>query len=55
MCQRAKCRQCGKATYVGCGQHVEVVLAGVPAGQRCACPPSTPSGGGLWKRLLGRA
>ena len=37
MCQRATCRSCGKATYSGCGRHVEQVLAGVPAAQRCDC------------------
>jgi len=31
MCQRATCRTCKKATYRGCGHHVEQVLAGVPA------------------------
>jgi hypothetical protein len=37
MCQRTTCRTCHKATYRGCGQHVEQVLAGVPASQRCTC------------------
>ena len=30
------CKTCGKATYGGCGQHVNEVLAGVPA--RTAAP-----------------
>lgn len=55
MCQRARCRRCGKATSIGCGRHVEAVLAGVPAEGRCACPPDAPAEGGFWKRLLGRA
>jgi hypothetical protein len=38
MCSPARCRKCGKATYKGCGQHVEQVLAGVPKEQRCTCP-----------------
>lgn len=37
MCQRTTCRTCGKAGFRGCGRHVEQVLAGVPAGQRCDC------------------
>jgi len=37
MCQRVTCRTCKKATYRGCGQHVEQVLAGVPRSQRCTC------------------
>jgi hypothetical protein len=40
MCQRATCRDCGKATYRGCGNHVEQVLAGVPKAQRCSCEPA---------------
>ncbi|MET7403691.1 hypothetical protein ABZS66_60500 [Dactylosporangium sp. NPDC005572] len=39
MCQRVTCKTCGKATYAGCGNHVDEVLAGVPAAQRCACEP----------------
>lgn len=54
MCQRATCRTCGKATYTGCGQHVEQVLAGVPTSQRCQCAPKQRSGAGMLKRLFGR-
>ena len=54
MCQRATCRTCGKATYTGCGQHVEQVLAGVPKSQRCACPPSERSTGGFFSKIFGR-
>ncbi len=28
MCSRVKCRRCGKATWAGCGAHVNQVLAG---------------------------
>ena len=35
MCSRATCTTCGKATWAGCGQHVEQALAGVPQTQRC--------------------
>lgn len=55
MCQRVTCRQCGKFTYRGCGQHVDQVLAGVPATQRCSCLPRQASAGGFWKRVLGRS
>ena len=37
MCVRVKCKKCGKATYAGCGAHVEQVLRGVPPADRCAC------------------
>jgi hypothetical protein len=54
MCQRATCKNCGKATYRGCGMHVEQVLAGVPRSQRCDCGPSDrTAGGGLFARLFG--
>ncbi|MQY15018.1 hypothetical protein SRB5_51950 [Streptomyces sp. RB5] len=53
MCQRVKCRSCGKATYQGCGNHVEQVLAGVPHSQRCTCAPAERTGG-FFKRLFGR-
>ncbi|MFN7979639.1 MAG: hypothetical protein U0P30_16010 [Vicinamibacterales bacterium] len=53
MCQRVTCPQCGKASWVGCGQHVEQVLAGVAAKDRCQCPRPAPGKGWLSK-LLGR-
>ena len=54
MCQRATCKNCGKATYRGCGMHVEQVLAGVPRAQRCSCSPDEMrKDGGLVARLFG--
>jgi hypothetical protein len=35
MCRAVTCRTCGKASWAGCGEHVEEVLGGVPAGRRC--------------------
>ena len=46
MCQRAVCSRCGGATYRGCGNHVEQVLAGVPEAQRCACASGAGAGAG---------
>lgn len=37
MCSRATCPICKKATWSGCGQHKEMVLAGIPKAQRCKC------------------
>ena len=37
MCVRVSCKSCGKATYAGCGAHVEQVLRGVPPADRCQC------------------
>lgn len=62
MCRAVKCSSCGKASWAGCGAHVEQVLAGVPARDRCQCKsgksagPSSgaPAGGGFFARLLGR-
>ena len=45
MCRQVKCSSCGKATYAGCGMHVEQVLAGVPAAQRCRCREQTQAKG----------
>ncbi len=44
MCTRVTCRTCGKATYAGCGRHVDAVLRGVPEDQRCRCEAPRPSG-----------
>lgn len=52
MCQRVTCSRCGKATYRGCGQHVEQVLGDVPRTQRCSCAPAEPRG--MLGRLFGR-
>ena len=51
VCSRTTCRTCGKASYSGCGRHVEQVLAGIPQSQRCACPPSAREGS-LLSRLV---
>ena len=39
MCRQVTCRKCGSATWAGCGQHVNQVMAGVPKSRRCQCPP----------------
>ena len=37
MCYAVTCRVCGKATWDGCGHHVEDVMRSVPAAQQCRC------------------
>ncbi len=37
MCQQITCQNCGRPTWIGCGQHIEEALAGVPAADRCHC------------------
>ncbi|BBY53771.1 hypothetical protein H7J07_11940 [Mycobacterium koreense] len=59
MCQPVRCRQCGKTTWSGCGQHVDQVRATVKPDQWCAGhpqPPATPMMAGLrrrWRRRGG--
>lgn len=50
MCHRVTCERCGKATWSGCGAHIEEALRGVPAEERCQCPPRKS----MLSRLLGR-
>lgn len=55
MCSATTCRQCGKTTWAGCGQHVEDVRRRVPAAQWCAGHDSEPKvGKGFLARLFSR-
>lgn len=56
MCRAVTCRECGKTTWAGCGQHIDSVKAGVPAGQWCPGHDGAPSskGSGFLARLFGR-
>ncbi len=40
MCMPATCPKCGKASYVGCGMHVEQILGHLPKDKRCSCQTS---------------
>ena len=53
MCRAVTCRTCGKATWAGCGQHVDSVMRGIPSSQRCVGHEDQPSTGFL-SRFLGR-
>lgn len=37
MCRAVTCTKCGKASWAGCGAHVEQVLGGVLMSDRCQC------------------
>jgi hypothetical protein len=50
MCQKVKCDRCGKPSWVGCGAHVEQILANVPVEKRCQCPRPKS----ILSRLFGR-
>lgn len=61
MCRQAVCGSCSKVTWRGCGQHVDQVMAGVPAAKRCQCQRGAQSGTlagsnkpGLFRSLFGR-
>jgi hypothetical protein len=41
MCRAATCKKCGKASWKGCGDHIEQVLGDVPTDQRCQCRKAT--------------
>ena len=53
MCQPAVCKQCAKVTWRGCGMHVEQVMAGVPASNRCSCERTSAGGSGVLSALKG--
>ena len=55
MCRAVRCRICGMVTWVGCGDHVEEALAGVPVADRCPGhdPSDQPDGRGLRSGMLG--
>ena len=54
MCSPITCRQCGKTTWTGCGQHVDSVKAQVAPEQWCAGHDRERGGRGLFSRLRGR-
>ncbi|WP_192907120.1 hypothetical protein [Glycomyces paridis] len=43
MCQPATCRECGKTTWTGCGQHADEVMSAIPESQRCEGHEQRPS------------
>ena len=59
MCRPATCPTCQKTTWAGCGQHVAMVKASVPAAQWCGGKhtaeqeAAAPSGGGIFGKLFG--
>jgi hypothetical protein len=46
------CPSCNKASWAGCGAHVERVLAGVPAEERCRCPSAGRGQSEGWGAVL---
>jgi hypothetical protein len=54
MCRAVKCRECGKTTWAGCGQHVDQVMRGVPRTNRCEGHARSASQSGFFSRLFNR-
>lgn len=59
MCYPVNCPSCGKTGWGGCGNHVDAVMASVPATQRCTCDVATGTDkqgdkSGLLRSLFGR-
>ena len=54
MCSKVTCRKCGKATWAGCGQHVNEVMRGIPKSQQCQGHANDPKEPGFFARLFGR-
>ncbi|NLU83272.1 hypothetical protein [Rhodococcus sp. HNM0569] len=54
MCYPVACSRCGKTGWGGCGRHVDAVMAGVPAAQRCTCTDEPQPRRGLIRSLFGR-
>ena len=55
MCHAVRCRDCGKVTWAGCGDHVDQALADFPADDLCQCDDGAPAGqSSVWSRFLSR-
>lgn len=54
MCRQVRCNRCGKTTWAGCGQHVDSVMRGVPASDRCRGHENEARQPGFLGRLFGR-
>ena len=54
MCSRTTCRKCGKPTWSGCGQHVEIALKGVAKNDRCQGHANDPKEPGLFSKIFGK-
>lgn len=53
MCSKVTCNKCGKATWSGCGQHVDQVMRGIPKSQQCQGHANEPKAPGFLARLFG--
>lgn len=56
MCRATTCRVCGKTTWAGCGNHIDMVKRSVPAAQWCNghTAAEKAEAGGPRRRWFGR-
>ena len=54
MCHKTTCRKCGKPSWAGCGQHIEIALKGVPKAQRCQGHQNDPKEPGFLAKIFGK-
>ncbi len=54
MCHKTTCRKCGKPSWAGCGQHIEIALKGVPKAERCQGHQNDPKEPGFLAKIFGK-
>ncbi len=54
MCRAVTCKNCGKTTWAGCGQHVDEVMRAVPRADRCEGHAQEPAPRSVLARLFRR-
>ena len=52
MCSRVTCRKCGKFTWSGCGNHVQMVMAGIPKSDQCQGHANDPKEAGFFSKIF---
>ena len=54
MCRQTTCRKCGKASWSGCGEHVNQVMKGIAKAQLCQGNKNDPKEPGFFSKLFGK-
>ena len=54
MCSKVTCRKCGKASWSGCGQHVDQVMRGIAKADRCHGHANDPKEPGFFSKLFAK-
>lgn len=54
MCHKTTCRKCGKPSWAGCGQHIEIALKGVSKSDRCQGHQNDPKEPGFFSKMFGK-